>query len=102
MSKFEKSVYDDWNEIEKILSLHYADLRDIQTLEHQLNQLSHSSSKMDKFYASVNHHLSVIINKLKTEAYSQETYRNRALDVFVRDLSTDFSRLFIIQKSYKI
>lgn len=96
---------DDWNEIKKILSLHYADKRDIQTLEHQLNQLSQGSSKMDEFYASVNHQLSLIINKLKTESYSQETvralietYRNRALDVFVRGLSTDLSRMIIIQK----
>lgn len=30
----------DWVEIKRVLSLYYADKRDIHTLEHKLNQLS--------------------------------------------------------------
>lgn len=95
----------DWTEIKKILSLHYADKRDVQTLEHQLNQLSQGSSKVDEFYSTVNHQLSLIINKLKTESYSEETinaliatHRNRALDIFIRGLTPELSRMVIIQR----
>lgn len=100
------NIFDnDWAEIKKILSLHYADKRDIRTLEHQLNQLKQGSSRIDDFYANVNHQFSLIINKIRTESYSSETadalvgtYRDRALDVFVRGLSGDMSRLLMIQK----
>lgn len=100
------NVFDsDWVEIKRILSLHYADKRDIQTLEHQLNQLSQGTSTVDEFYSTVNHQLSLIINKLKTESYSEETikalvgtYRNRSLDIFVRGLKPDLSRMIIIQR----
>lgn len=100
------NIFDsDWKEVKKILSLHYADKRDVQTLEHQLNQLSQGSSKIDEFYSTVNHHLSLIINKLKTEAYSEETvnalittHRNRALDIFIRGLTPELSRMVIIQR----
>lgn len=96
---------DDWGAIKRCLSLHYADKRDIRTLEHQLSQLSQKGLRIDEFYASVNHQFSLIINKIKTETYSSETvnalietYRNRALDVFIRGLSGDLSRMLIIQK----
>lgn len=96
---------DDWAEIKKCLSLHYADKRDIRTLEHQLNQLSQRGMRLDEFFANVNHQFSLIINKIKTESYSQETvnalvetYRNRALDVFIRGLNGDLSRMLIVQK----
>lgn len=95
----------DWSEVKKILSLHYADKRDVQTLEHQLNQLCQGSSKVDEFYSTINHQLSLIINKLKTEAYSEETinaliatHRNRALDIFIRGLTPELSRMVIIQR----
>ena len=55
---------NNWNEIKGFLFVHYADKRDIQTLEHQLRQLPRGSSEMDEFYASVNHQLALIINKL--------------------------------------
>lgn len=96
---------NNWHEIKKVLSLHYADKRDVQTLEHQLSQLSQGSSKVDEFYAAVNHQLSLIVNKIKTETYSQETisalieaHRNRALDVFIRGLKGTLSQMLIIQK----
>lgn len=100
------NIFDsDWKDVKKILSLHYADKRDVQTLEHQLNQLSQGSLKIDEFYSTVNHHLSLIINKLKTESYSEETvnalittHRNRALDIFIRGLTPELSRMVIIQR----
>lgn len=100
------NIFDSpWSEVKKVLSLHYADKRDIQTLEHQLNQLSQGSSKVDEFYSTVNHQLSLIINKLKTESYSAETvnalittHRNRALDIFVRGLRPELSQMIIIQR----
>lgn len=95
----------DWAEIKRILSLHYADKRDIQTLEDQLNQLTQGSSTTDEFYSTINHQLSLIINKLQTESYSEETvkalvgtYRNRALDIFIRGLKQDLSGMIIIQR----
>lgn len=100
------NVFDnEWVEIKRVLSLHYADKRDIRTLEHQLNQLTQGGSRVDDFYATVNHQFSLILNKIRAETYSTETvdalvetYRNRALDVFVRGLNGDLSRLLIIQK----
>lgn len=96
---------DDWNAMKKCLSLHYADKRDIRTLEHQLNLLNQGSMTLDEFYANVNHQFSLIVNKIKTEDYSTETinvlietYRNRALDVFIRGVNGDLSRMLIIQK----
>lgn len=100
------NIFDsDWQEIKQCLSLHYADKRDMRTLEHQLNQLAQRNSKLDEFYAAVNHQLSLMVNKLKTESFSEETvralvetYRNRALDVFIRGLNGDLSRMLIVQK----
>lgn len=96
---------DEWPEIKRVLSLHYADKRDIRTLEHQLNQLAQKGSRLDEFYATVNHQLSLIVNKIKSDDYSQETmsvlietYRNRALDVFIRGLNAELSRMLIVQK----
>lgn len=100
------NIFDsDWPAIKACLSLHYADKRDIRTLEHQLGQLSQGGSRLDEFYARVNHQFSLIINKLKSGDHSAEvvdalieTYRNRALDVFVRGLKGDLSRMIIVQK----
>lgn len=100
------NIFDnDWPLIKQCLSLHYADKRDMRTLEHQLNQLSQRNSKLDEFYAAVNHQLSLMINKIKTESFSEETvtalvetYRNRALDVFIRGLNGELARMLIIQK----
>jgi hypothetical protein len=86
------NIFDnDWMAIKKCLSLHYADKRDLRTLEHQLGNLIQRNMSLDEFYANVNHQFSLIVNKIKTEDYKPEainvlveTYRNRALDVFIR------------------
>lgn len=95
----------NWSEIKNCLSLHYADKRDQRTLEHQLGKLTQGNRTIDEFYANVNHQLSLILNKIKTESYNKETmivltemYRNRALDVFVRGLSGEVSRMLCIQR----
>uniref|UniRef100_W8C819 Retrovirus-related Gag polyprotein from transposon opus n=1 Tax=Ceratitis capitata TaxID=7213 RepID=W8C819_CERCA len=63
------NIFDNsWSKIKECLSLHYADKRDIRTLEHQLHQLQQKGSKIDEFYAAVNHQFSLIINKIKTES----------------------------------
>lgn len=96
---------EDWTTIKNCLSLHYADKRDLRTLEHQLSMMMQRNASLDEFYANVNHQLSLIINKIKTEEYSHETvnalnesYRNRALDVFIRGVNGDLARVLTIQK----
>lgn len=85
--------------------MHYTDKRGIRTLDHQLHQFHQKGSRVDEFYARVNHQFSLIINKIKTESYTVETikapvetYRKRALDVFVRGLNGDMSWMPLIQR----
>lgn len=100
------NIFDeDWGAIKQCLSLHYADKRDLRTLEHQLSILAQGNSSVDEFYANVNHQFSLIVNKIKTEDYNQETiaalietYRNRALDVFIRGLNGELSKMLTIQR----
>lgn len=100
------NIFDDsWEKIKNCLSLHYADKRDVQTLEYELSVMRQRGNTIDEFYAKVNHQLSLIINKIKTDNYSNETvealvstYRNRALDVFIRGINGDVSRMLAIQK----
>lgn len=96
---------EDWQTIKDCLALHYADRRDVSTLEHQLNQVNQGRFTVEEFYAKVNHTLSLIINKIKTEDHSEETitaliekYRNRALDVFIRGLNREMSMMLMIKK----
>lgn len=87
------------------MSLHYAYKRDIRTFEHQLHRLNQKGMKINEFYTKVNHQFSIIINKIKTESFSEETVRvvvdiywNRALEVFIRGLRGDISRSLLIQR----
>ena len=92
--------------MKKILSLHCTATRDVRTLQLQHNQLAQRNLRLDEFYAAVNHQFSLILNKIRSETYSEETidalietYRNRALFVFfIRGLNDKFSRTLIIQK----
>lgn len=100
------NIFDEnWHAIKGCLSLHYADKRDVRTLEYQLGSLIQGKKSVDEFYATVNHQLSLMINKIKTENYSEDTmtvlidtYRNRALDVFIRGLNGDISKMLTIQR----
>lgn len=100
------NIFDDeWSVIKKCLSLHYADKRDIQSLENQLITMRQDRDTVDKFYSRINHQLSLIINKIKTDEYSEDAmvalinnYRLRALDVFVRGLNSKLSHLVKVQR----
>lgn len=74
-------------------------------MEHQLSGILQGNTSIDEFYANINHQFSLIVNKIKTEEYSTdtvevliETYRNRALDVFIRGLNGELSRMLMIQR----
>lgn len=95
---------EDWVAIKKCLSLHYADKRDIRTLEYQLYALYQGKRTIDEFFGEVNHHLTLIINKVQTECLSYVTaasiiegHRNRALDTFIRGLNGELSKLIAIK-----
>lgn len=100
------NIFDDnWESIKTCLSLHYADKRDLRTLEYQMSTLTQGRYSIDQFYARVNHQFSLIINKIKTENYSRETInaliesqRNRALDVFIRGVNGELSKYLMLQK----
>lgn len=96
---------DDWEAIKTCLSLHYADKRDMRTLEYQMSMLTQGKLSIDEFYAKINHQFSLIVNKIKTGSYSQETMnalvesqRNRALDVFIRGVNGEMSKYLMVQK----
>ncbi|XP_044573749.1 uncharacterized protein LOC123257850 [Drosophila ananassae] len=95
---------DNWSEIKRVLSLHNADKRDVRTLEYQLSQLTQAGRTLEQFYNEVNNHFSLILNKLKQSEHAPnvasaltEMYRDKALDVFVRGLNGDASKLLIIR-----
>lgn len=53
------NIFDeDWERIKTCLSLHYADKRDVRTLEYELSALVQRNMSLDQFYARVNHQLS--------------------------------------------
>ncbi len=86
----------DW----KAISLRYADKRDIGTLEYQMTSLAQGNLTIQEFYQRVYSHLSLILNKLGCMDVSAEsmhlltqTYRDKALDTFIRGLKGDLPRL---------
>lgn len=90
----------DWAAISKCLTLHYADKRDVSTLEYQMTGLIQGNSTVQEFYQNVYSHLSLILNKLGgLEAGNEalnlltQTYRGKALDTFIRGLNGDLPRL---------
>ncbi len=90
----------EWKAISKCLTLHYADKRDIGTLEYQMTSLVQGSYTIQEFYQRVYSHLSLILNKLGCMEVSAEsmhlltrTYRDKALDTFIRGLNGDLPRL---------
>jgi len=74
--------------------LHYADKRDLRTLEYQMGQMTQGTKTIDAFYSGINAHFALIIRCLKNGNQNPEilcalveTYRDIALDVFIRGLS---------------
>lgn len=88
----------NWDCISKCLTLHYADKRDLTTLEYQMTTLVQGNNKIQDFYQEVYSHLSLIMNKLSCMDISREsldilsqTYRDKALDTFIRGLKGQMS-----------
>lgn len=90
----------DWKAISRCLTLHYADKRDLGTLEYQMTSLVQGNLSIQEFYQQVYSHLSLILNKLGCMEVGAEamnlltrTYRDKALDTFIRGLRGDLPRL---------
>lgn len=95
----------NWEKIAKCLTLHYADKRDLGTLEYQMTTLVQKNDTIPEFYQTVYHHLSLILNKLSSMEMSQESldimtksYRDKALDTFIRGLKGDLPRLLSMKE----
>jgi len=52
---------DDWPETKRVLMLHYADKRDLLTLEYQMGQMTQGAKTMEAFYSGINAHFALII-----------------------------------------
>lgn len=91
----------DWNAISKCLTMHYADKRDLSTLEYQLTTITQGVNQTVKeFHQVVYRHLSLLLNKVGCMELSRESeqmmtklYRDKALDTFIRGLRGDLPRL---------
>lgn len=90
----------DWNSISRCLTLHYADKRDLSTLEYQMTTLIQGNLSVQDYYQSVYKHLSLILNKIGCMEIPREAatlltanYRDKALDTFIRGLKGDLPRL---------
>lgn len=95
----------NWNNISRCLTLHYADKRDLGTLEYQMTSLVQGNKSVQEFYHSVYEHLSLILNKISAMEVSGEalnllmhSYREKALDTFIRGLKGDLPRLLGIRE----
>ncbi|HBS53332.1 MAG TPA: hypothetical protein DD806_04955, partial [Flavobacterium sp.] len=95
----------NWEKITKCLNLHYADKRDLGTLEYQMTTIVQKNNTIHEYYQSVYQHLSLILNKLSTMEMSQEAlnvmtraYRDKALDTFIRGLKGDLPRLLSMKE----
>lgn len=94
-----------WEAISRCLTLHYADKRDVGTLEYQMTTLIQGNSTVQDFYQEVYSHLSLIINNITCMTIGREamdtliqTYRDKALDTFIRGLRGDLSKLLCIRE----
>lgn len=95
----------DWEAIKKCLTCHYADKRDIGTLENQMCVLYQGTQTFQQFYRSVYALLTIILNKVSCMEISEEgiqilteTYKRKALDTFIGGLSGDLPRLLGIRE----
>lgn len=95
----------NWESISRCLALHYADKRDLGTLEYQMTTLIQGNSSVQDFYQEVYSHLSLIINNISCMTIGKEamdiliqTYRDKALDTFIRGLKGDLAKLLCIRE----
>lgn len=95
----------NWESISRCLALHYADKRDLGTLEYQMTTLIQGNNTVQDFYQDVYSHLSLIINNISCMTIGKEamdiliqTYRDKALDTFIRGLRGDLAKLLCIRE----
>lgn len=95
----------NWDCISRCLVTHYADKRDVSSLEFQLTSLVQGRQTIQEFYQEVYACLSLILNKLSSLEMGNEalniltkTYREKALDTFVRGLNGDMPRLLAVKE----
>lgn len=95
----------DWGRIKKCLMMHYSDKRDIGTLEYQMTTLCQGGRSITAFYQAVYQHLSLILDKVACLDIDEgslrimtNTYRDKALDTFVRGLNGDLPRLLSVRE----
>lgn len=95
----------DWKAICRCLTIHYADKRDLSTLEYQLTSLIQGRASVQEYYQKIYSHLSLILNKISCMEIGDEsmrllteTYRDKALDTFIRGLNGDLPRLLGIKE----
>lgn len=95
----------NWAAISRCLTTHYGDKRDLGTLEYQMSSLTQGNLTIHEYYQKVYSNLSLILNNiscLEAGAESRkllvDTYRNKALDTFVRGLNGDLPRLLGIRE----
>lgn len=99
----------NWEKISRCLTLHYADKRDLGTLEYQMTTLVQRNQSIAEFYQEVYYHLSLILNKLSSIEMGSEamnamtrSYREKALDTFIRGLKGDLPRLLSMRGPYDL
>jgi len=99
----------DWTAISKCLTSHFADKRDLKTLEYQLYALAQGNNTIVEFYQTVYQQLSLILNQVSNMDVSQETiqslttmYREKALDTFVRGLNGNLAQLLAIKEPHDL
>lgn len=95
----------DWPRMKKCLMMHYSDKRDIGTLEYQMTVLCQGNRPITEFYQAVYQHLSLILDKVSCLNLDEgslrsmtNTYRDKALDTFVRGLNGDLPRLLSVRE----
>ena len=95
----------NWKSIVKCLTLHYGDKRDLGTLEYQMTSLIQGKNSIQGFYQEVYTHLSLILNKIGCMEIGKEsamlltqTYRDKALDTFIRGLNGELPKLLGIRE----
>lgn len=95
----------DWSAMVKCLTMHYADKRDLSTLEYQMSTLVQGNKSTPEFYQQVYSYLSLILNKIGCREMTNDslhmmtqTYRDKALDTFIRGLNGDMPRLLGIKE----
>lgn len=95
----------NWASMSRCLVMHYADKRDLGTLEYQMASIVQGRNTIQDFYQEVYSHLSLIINKIgcmditpESTKLLTQTYRDKALDTFIRGLRGDLPRLLGIRE----